>query len=323
MQRSLSSLLRFTGIFIGIALLISASAVLAAPTSERPYQPPPPPSDTPSAPPPTDTPVAPPPPGPTSTPAPGGGGGEGTGFLAELDGFVWQNGDPAAPLGGVVVRYVSDGVTADVTTDPQGHFRFLNIGPDLGTLDLADAQWQSGMGGVVVQPPLGYKLRVNLAAMPKGKSLTSKVTLISNAASSGQTVTYTLKVLNGTQGVVSGLTLGDQLPDGMTLGGVTTSRGDVLGHSPSAVTVDLNSLAAGDSATVTIVALMTQTGVNKAANRATLFYREGPAISTQTVAAASGPTTLPVTGIGLPILLVIVLAVILLMARRLRTKPVA
>jgi uncharacterized repeat protein (TIGR01451 family) len=316
MQRSLSSLLRFTVIFIGLALLIGASAALAAPTSELPFQPPPPPSS------PTDTPVAPPPPGPTSTPAPGGRG-EGTGFLAELDGFVWQNGDPAAPLGGVVVRYVSDGVTIDATTDAQGHFRFINIGPDLGTLDLADAQWQSGMGGVVVQPPLGYKLRVNLAALPKGKSLTSQVALTSNAVSSGQTVTYTLKVLNGTQGVVSGLTLGDQLPDGMTLGGVTTSRGDVVGYSPSAVTVDLNSLAAGDSATVTVVALMAQSGASKAANRATLFYREGPAISTHTVAAASGPTTLPVTGIGLPILLVVVLAVILLMARRLRTKPVA
>jgi len=240
-----------------------------------------------------------------------------------LDGFVWQNGDPAAPLAGVGGRYVSDGVTTDVTTDAQGHFRFPNIGPDLGTLDLADAQWQSGMGGVVVQPPLGYKLRINLAALPKGKPLTSKVTLTSNAVSSGQTVTFTLKVLNGTQGVVSGLTLGDQLPDGMSLGTVATSRGDVVGHIPSAVTVDLNSLAAGDSATVTIVALMTQTGANKAANRATLFYREGPAISTQTVAAASGPTMLPVTGIGLPILLVVVLAVILLLARKLRTNPVA
>ena len=314
MQRSLSSLLRLTMIFIGIMLLIGASAVLAAPTSELPYQPPPPSS-------PTDTPPAPPPPGATSTPAPGGGG-EGTGFLAELDGFVWQNGDPAAPLGGVVVRYISDGVAIDVTTDPQGHFRFVNVGPDLGTLDLADAQWQSGMGGVIVQPPVGYKLRVNLAAMSKGKVLTSKVTLTSNAVSSGQTVAFTLKVLNGTQGVVSGLTLGDQLPDGMTLASVTTSRGDIVGRSPSAVTVDLNSLSAGDSATVTVVALMTQAGANKTSNRATLFYREGPAVSTQTVAAASGPTTLPVTGIGLPVLLVTALAIILLLARRLRTKPV-
>jgi uncharacterized repeat protein (TIGR01451 family) len=312
MPQSLASLLRFMVIVICIMLLIGASAALAAPTSELPYQPPPPPSDTPS--------VPPPPPGPTSTPAPGGGG-EGTGFLAELDGFVWQNGDPAAPLGGVVVRYLSDGVAVDVTTDPQGHFRFVNIGPDLGTLDLADAQWQSGMGGVIVQPPVGYKLRVNLAAMPKGKSLASKVTLTSHSISSGQTVTFTLKVVNGTQGVVSGLTLGNQLPDGMSLGNVATSRGDVVGHSPSAVTVDLNSLAAGDSATVTVVALMTQAGANKAANRATLFYREGPAISTQTAMAASGPATLPVTGIGLPILLVIVLAVILLLARRLRANP--
>ena len=312
MQRSLANFLRFTIAFIGIALLIGASAALAAPVSAPLDQgpPPPPPSDTPSA----------PPPGATSTPAPGGGG-EGTGFLAELDGFVWQNGDPAAPLGGVVVRYVSDGVAVDVTTDPQGHFRFANVGPDLGTLDLADAQWQSGMGGVVLQPPVGQKLRVNLAALPKGKALTSKVTLASNAVSSGQTVTFTFKVLNGTQGVVSGLTLGNQLPDGMTLASATTSRGDVVGHSPGAVTVDLNSLAAGDSATVTVVALMNQAGANKAANRATLFYREGPAISTQTAMAASGPTTLPVTGIGLPILLVVALAVILLLARRLRIRP--
>ena len=104
MQRSLASLSRSTLVFIGVALLIGASVALAAPASAPLDQGPPPP----------------PPPDPVSTPAPGGGG-EGTGFLAELEGFVWQNGDPAAPLGGVVVRYVSDGVTADATTDANGH----------------------------------------------------------------------------------------------------------------------------------------------------------------------------------------------------------
>ncbi len=266
-----------------------------------------------------------PPSGPTGTPAPSSGGG--TGFLAVLEGTVWEEGDTFRPLADAKVRYTSDGVSADVTTDKNGYFRFVNVGADPGVLDLADGNWQSGTGGVLVKPPLGQTVRVNLAALPKGKSASSKVTLASSAsaasASAGQMVTLTLKVTNGTSSVVSGLTLGDQLPDGVTVAGVTTSRGDVVGRGPSLVTVDLGALAAGDSATVNVVATVNQTvATMKTANHATLFYREGPSISTQVgMTVAGGPATLPVTGSGLPIAAVLTLAVILLVARTLRVKP--
>jgi uncharacterized repeat protein (TIGR01451 family) len=174
---------------------------------------------------------------------------------------------------------------------------------------------------------LGQTLRINLAALTKGKSVASKVTLASSASAAsalaGQTVTVTLKVNNGTAGVVSGLTLGDQLPDGLTVSGVTTSRGDVVGRSSNLVMVDLGALAAGDSATVNIVALVIKTSATmQTANRATLAYREGPAMSAQAaMTLAGGPTTLPVTGIGLPIVAVLVLVIILFVARRLRVRP--
>jgi len=171
---------------------------------------------------------------PAATPGPGGNGG--TGFLAVLEGNVWEEGDTFRPLAGTKVRYTSEGVSVDVLTDKKGFFRLVNIGPDPGTLDLADSDWQSGTGGVIVKPPLGQTLRINLAALPKGKSAASKVTLASSAsaasASAGQIVTFTFKVTNGTASAVSGLTLGDQLPDGFTLAGVTISRGDVIGRFP-------------------------------------------------------------------------------------------
>jgi len=285
-------------VLTGIALLLGASAALASPFD----QPPPPP--------------------------PGAGGNGGTGFLAELDGFVWENGDTQKPLSGVVVRYTSDGISIDVTTDRRGHFTFANLGPDVGTLDLVDSQWQSGTGGIVLQPPPGRRLQVNLAALPKGKALASKVTLTTSSSSSrtqaGETITFNLKVVNGTQDPVSGLTLGDQLPDGMTVLGVTTSRGDVVGRSANTVTVDLNTLASADSATVTIVAQVAQNvKTSAAANRATVFYSEGPAVSTRgSGGALVSPQALPVTGIGLPIVAVLVLTAILLLARGLRAKPV-
>ena len=287
---------------VAIALLLGAPGALAGSLDQPPPPPPPPGTDT---------------------------GGDGTGFLAELEGYVWENGDPQKPVNGVVVRFTSDGISVDVTTDPRGHFQFFNLGPDVGTLDLADSKWQSGTGGIILQPPPGRKLKANLAALPKGKALPSLVTLASSASSSravaGETVTFNLKVTNGTQAAISGLTLGDQLPDGMTVLGVTTSRGDVVGRSANAVTVDLNALAPGDSATVTIVARAEQNAkTSVSANRATVFYSEGPAVSSSgKVGVLSGPQALPVTGIGLPILAVVVLAAILVLARKLRVKPTA
>ena len=260
-------------------------------------------------------------------PTPGPLDGGGTGFLAVLEGMVWEEGDTFRPLAGVKVRYTSDGVSVDVATDKNGYFKFVNVGADPGTLDLADVNWQSGTGGVIVKPPLGQTLRINLAALPKGKSLASKVTLASSAsaasASAGQMVTITLKVNNGTAGVVSGLELGDQLPDGLTVSGITTSRGDVISRGPNIVAVDLGALAAGDSATVNIMALVNKSAATvQTANRATLAYREGPAISAQAgMTLTAGPATLPVTGVGLPIVATVALAVILLVARWLRVKP--
>ena len=262
---------------------------------------------------------------PAATPAASGGGS--TGFLAVLEGTVWEEGDTFRPLAGAKVRYTSDGVSVDVTTDKNGYYKFVNVGADPGVLDLVESNWQSGTGGVLVKPPLGQTVRINLAALPKGKSAASKVTLASSvsaaSASAGQMVTFTLKVTNGTSSVVSGLTLGDQLPDAVTLAGVTTSRGDVVARGPGVVTVDLGALAAGDSATVNVVATVNKTvATMQTANRATLFYREGPAISTQAgMTVAGGPATLPVTGSGLPIVAVVTLAVILWVARSLRVKP--
>jgi len=264
----------------------------------------------------------------TLTPQPSspGAAGGGTGFLAEIDGFVWENGDTSRPLSGVRVRYTSDGVSGEATTDKDGYFKLVNIGPDPGTLDLADSAWQSGTGGVVLKPPVGQRIRVNLAALPRNRSLSSQVTLrvgaFSPSAAAGQTVTFTLKVVNGTQNAVSGLILGDQLPDGMTVAGVTTSRGDVWGRGPSVVMVDLNTMAAGDSATVNILALVdTNARASQATNRATLAYREGSAIAAQVaINLTGGPTTLPVTGMGVPVAISIVLVVVLFIAHRLRTR---
>jgi len=319
-------------LMVGALLLLGVTAVLASPPLEPLNQlPTPPPLESSTPIPPTLPPVPtiPPlptiPPGPTETPAPAGLGG-GTGFLAILEGHVWEDGDTARPLADVKVRYTSDGVNADVTTDKRGYFKFLNVGPDDGVLDLNDARYQSGTGGVVIKPLLGQTVLVNLAALPKGKSVDSKVTLSSNAstanAAAGQTVTITLKVTNGTQWVVSGLMLGDQLPDGLAVAGVTTSRGDVLAKGPSVVAVDLNALAAGDSATVHIIALVKKDGASGlAANRATLLYREGPAVSAQaTLNLAGGPNTLPVTGVGVPVVALLALIAILVVARRMRTR---
>ena len=252
----------------------------------------------------------------------------GTGFLAVLEGFVWEEGDTFRPMADVKVRYTSDGVSTDVTTDQKGYFKFVNVGPDSGVLDLTESQWQSGTGGVIVKPPVGQTLRANLAALPKGKALAAKLTFSMSTSASGvaagQLVTFTLKVTNGTQVPVAGLHIGDQLPEGMTVAGVTASRGDVTGQESVVAFVDLNTLGAGESATVNIVALVDPLAKTVSlANRATVFYREGPAQAAQSgVNVTGGPVTLPVTGLGAPLLAAAILVVALIVARQLRARPV-
>ena len=308
----------FKFIVLGILLAVlsfGVSAVLAVPLMDSHHQPPPPP--------PTSTPPLPPTPADVPAPAPSSGNG-GTGFLAILEGFVWEDGDPNRPAPDFKVRYTSDGVSLDATTNNQGFFRFRNVGPDGGVLETADDRFQSGTGGVVVKPPLGLTIRVNLAALPKGKLLTSPVKLEASVspagAAAGQTATFTFKVKNGTQGVVSGLMLAWQLPDGLAVSGVKTSRGDVLSSGPHMIAVDLNTLAGGDSATVEVVALAKDKAVSQQdVNRATLLYREGPAISAQTAGgSAGGPATLPITGLGVPVVAILALVSGLILARRLR-----
>ncbi len=118
-------------------------------------------------------------------------------------------------------------------------------------------------------------------------------------ASPGDAVLYQVTVANSGNGPATGVVLTDPIPDGAALepGTVQTSQGAVIGENP--VEVDLGTLTAGATATVSFrvrVAAGDPVPVDELSNQATVTSAELPAVPTDDPATAtpSDPTLTPV-----------------------------
>ncbi len=112
-------------------------------------------------------------------------------------------------------------------------------------------------------------------------------------ATTGVPFTYTLKTTDGGPGLSTGTTVVDQLPAHSTLFGATPSQGSCSATgSPAKITCSLGKVAAGSSATVTIVAAVSQPGT--VTNTASASNDEGGAVS----ASASTEVVAPVAPAG-------------------------
>ncbi len=143
----------------------------------------------------------------------------------------------------------------NVATDAQGHATFNTTLPGsvpAGGVLAATATDASGntsefSADLVIQGEI--RLVVSGSATP-------------NPVLAGSDVTYTIDVANQGLADAQGVTLNDQLPAGVTVVSVTPSQGFVVPEmTGGTVSVDLGTIAAGSSATVTLVV---QTGAGSA-----------------------------------------------------------
>jgi uncharacterized repeat protein (TIGR01451 family) len=96
----------------------------------------------------------------------------------------------------------------------------------------------------------------------------------SDPINSGEMLTYTLTVVNNGPADATGVTLTDVLPMGVTFASATASQGDVPTETDGTVTAVLGNLAAGASATVTIIVDVGRNTFGDIANMASVTANE-------------------------------------------------
>jgi len=222
-----------------------------------------------------------------------------------LAGYVWVNGDIFVPAVGIPVRFVGDGFELAALTDVNGYYQFENVGQDVGYLSVAGngTGWKASVRDIALSPRPGQSLRANFSASQgtpeKGLALLS-VSVKPSVFGAGQTVTVTINATNNTDQPLSGVWLTHMLPDGLSVSGLSMSRGDAQSVGQLAM-ANVGDIAPGDSAWFTIVAVAPGNGGPKGnfSAVASMISREGVAVQASTsLKGTGGPAILPVTGAG-------------------------
>ena len=220
-----------------------------------------------------------------------------------LAGYVWVNGDVFVPVAGVPVRFAGDGFELATITDVNGYYEFVQVGQDVGVLNVAGdgTPWKASVKDVALSVQPGQSLRVNFSASQaspaKGPALVS-VAVKPELVGAGQTVSVTVKAMNTTAQKLSAVWLTHLLPGGLTVSSLTTDRGDALAAGQLAL-AQLGDLAPGDTAAFVIVALAANDGGPQGSLPivASLISHEGVAVqASASLKGSGGPGMLPVTG---------------------------
>ncbi len=241
------------------------------------------------------------PPSNTATPAPPAASVD---TAPSLTGYVWVDGNVFAPAVGVPVRFAGEGFDLATLTDANGLYQFARIGQDVGFLNVSgEGGWKASAKDVALSVPPGASLQVNFSAAQSAPEEGPKLLSVSVSPAlvgAGQTVTVTVKATNSAGSKLSGVWLTHMLPDGLTISGVTTDRGDARTTGRLAM-ASLGDLAPGDSATFDIIALAPNDGGPQGAFSliASFISREGVAVQASTsLRGTGGPAGLPVTGLN-------------------------
>jgi hypothetical protein len=224
---------------------------------------------------------------------------------AALSGYVFVNGDVFVPAAGVPVRLSGEGFELVATTDVNGYYQFEQVGEDVSKLSVGGdgSAWKASVDGVMLSVRPGLEFVVNFSASQaspqKGPNLLD-VSVSPASIGAGHAVTVTLKAHNSTQQKLSGVWLTQRAPDGLSIAGATTDRGDALAFGNLAM-ANVGDLAPGDAVTFNIVlSSPSEGGAHGALSlMGSMFSRESVAVQdATTLTATNGPVTLPVTGAG-------------------------
>lgn len=232
---------------------------------------------------------------------------------------------------GVTVVLRGDGWEMPAQTDASGQYAYQNIGDEVAFLNVnipADREDLFLMtSDLPVRVDAGGELIVNIALYPKGVTPDPLVHLKMDASfpevAQDQDVAYTITVLNYREGI-SRVIVADHMPAGLTFVRASASQGEAL-YEGGLVWVELGSMAAGGSATVTVVAKVgadVEPGTT-ILNKAAVYYSENAAVQNEAPITVVQHTNgvLPVTGVS-PVLPVAgaLLAGLLLGVRRVRRR---
>lgn len=280
---------------VALTLPLSADTVQDRPT----LTPEPRPTLTLAAPTPASNPTSP----PDAIPASPGGGCESIcGRVINLAG--------AGDASGAVVRFGNAGWAIDAPADSMGAYGYGRLGLDVGLLNVVSGEgtdWHPVTHDIALAPPAGQEILVNLGVYPGGPALSPPIVPEASVsprwANWGEQVVFTVRVQNTLDSAISNVWITDLLPAGMTLAGVTSDPGDII-RSGDYAAAYTGGLAAGEVMTVSIYVDVSPDAPSGALdNTVSLIYSENAAaqavVRLYVQPAASVPTSIPVTGIGL------------------------
>jgi hypothetical protein len=222
---------------------------------------------------------------------------------------------------GVAVVFVTGGVSVEVESDENGAYAFEHLGAANGVLNVVPAQG-SGLrpatADVAVRPKVGVETVVNLGVSPNGSAappLIPTVQLSPDYVGAGELMTITVLVKNTLPEAITDATVTNWLPARLAPVDIHSSTGNPY-FSDNLAIAELGSLAAGSGALVEIVAQATggRTAASALQGRVSFFYRESSASQTQSFGNSNGaaPVVLPVTGVGMPVIGLLLILVVLL-----------
>jgi uncharacterized repeat protein (TIGR01451 family) len=222
--------------------------------------------------------------------------------------FDWGVGNMPA---GVTVVLRGDAWEVPVQTDASGQYAFQDIGNEVAFLNASIPAERGDLflltSDLPVRVDVDGELIVNIAFYPKGVTPDPLVHLKMDASVSevaqDEDVSYTVTVINYWDEGINQVIVADYMPEGLTLVGASASQGEVL-YDRGLVWAEMGSIAAGESATVTVTARVDadvepgKTILNKAA----AYHSENAAVQNEapiTVAQRRRATdVLPVTGVS-------------------------
>jgi len=225
------------------------------------------------------------------------------------------------PAGGITVVFVADGISVEVVANEAGEYAFEHLGTANGVLNVIPPQG-SGLkpvtADVAVRPKTGIETIVNLGVTADGAGgpqLIPTVQLSPDSVGGGETMTITVLVKNTYPHAISDATVTNWLPARLVPVGIHSSTGNPY-FSDNLAIAELGHLDAGSGASVEIVAQATggRTATSALQGKVSFFYRENLAAQAQSFGQSNGaaPIVLPVTGVGLPVIGLALIAVILL-----------
>ena len=223
------------------------------------------------------------------------------------------------PEGAVPVRFVVDGIAVETVSDKDGKYAFEHLGTANGLLNVAPPQGgglRPMTSDIAVQTRGGVETVVNLGVTTNGVGtppLVPTVEVAPGSVGAGELMTITVFAKNTLPNAITGAMVTNWLPARLTPVNIKSNTGNPY-FSGNLAIVELGTLDPDDGALIEIVAQASggRTTTTALQGKVSFFYREDVAAQATAGFSNATPTVLPVTGVGLPVAGLVLLAVVVI-----------